>query len=233
MKISNALSVLATCVFAAGAAWGQSGLPAWSAGEGVNGPVAALAVQTDGKILIGGLFSAVNGVPRQNIARLNPDGTLDDAFSQQGINGKVLALAIRPGGGFVAGGEFNQALGAECLNLAVFGSDGSLDTAFHPPGQPGTNGPVQAVAVQPDGAILIGGIFTSAGGQPRQNIARFRPDGSLDPIPDQTGVSGSVEAAASVAGGAVAGGTFRTPGLNAASLLKIPSPAGDKPAETR
>ena len=42
---------------------------------------AATAVQPDGKILIGGSFSSVLGVPRNNIARLNTDGTLDIAFN--------------------------------------------------------------------------------------------------------------------------------------------------------
>lgn len=228
--------LLSLGAWALAGALAQGQTSVWSSGEGVNGTVAALAVQPDGKVLVGGLFSAVQGAPRQNIARLHPDGTLDDAFAMQGINGQVLALAVRPGGGFVAGGDFNQALGTECLNLAVFGPDGQLDPAFHGEGRPvvGTNGVIRAVAVQPDGAILIGGSFSSAAGQPRLAIARFRPDGSLDSTPAQTGVSGTVEALAAAPGLALAGGNFRAQGTgNAASLLKIPLKADDKAGESR
>ena len=49
---------------------------AFGSGEGVNGEVLAAVVQVDGKIVIGGRFTAVNGIVRNNIARLNPDGTL-------------------------------------------------------------------------------------------------------------------------------------------------------------
>ena len=48
---------------------------------GITGSyVNATAVQPDGKIIIGGIFTAVLGVPRSNIARLNTDGTLDTGF---------------------------------------------------------------------------------------------------------------------------------------------------------
>src|SRR4051812_9524339 len=65
----------------------------------VNGGVLAIVVQPDGKILIGGNFSAVtpnSGTPvtRNNIARLNPDGTLDMGFNPN-ANSPVYALALQ------------------------------------------------------------------------------------------------------------------------------------------
>ena len=46
--------------------------------------VLALALQPDGKIIIGGAFTAINGAPRYYIARLNPDGTVDNSFQNGG-----------------------------------------------------------------------------------------------------------------------------------------------------
>ncbi|MGA7881822.1 MAG: delta-60 repeat domain-containing protein, partial [Terrimicrobiaceae bacterium] len=77
---------------------------AFGAGEGVNGEVLAVAIQSDGKIVIGGRFSAVNGIVRSNLARLNTDGTLDRTFAEpQGVNGQVSALAIQLNGGIIVG----------------------------------------------------------------------------------------------------------------------------------
>ncbi len=47
-----------------------------------DGPaeIYALATQDDGKILVGGYFTSVNGMPHSNLVRLNPDGTLDNSF---------------------------------------------------------------------------------------------------------------------------------------------------------
>ena len=63
---------------------------------GANGDVEALAVQPDGKILIAGFFSAYNGAPRNRIARLNTDGSLDTGFNPgTGVSGRVRAAPFR------------------------------------------------------------------------------------------------------------------------------------------
>ena len=54
--------------------------PLFSPGNITNGEVDATILQPDGKLLIGGHFTKVNGVTRQSVARLNPDGTLDTSF---------------------------------------------------------------------------------------------------------------------------------------------------------
>ena len=58
-----------------------------------NGFVSALALQHDGKVLLGGSFTTVNGQLRNRIARLNADGSLDATFNPD-ANNTVLALAI-------------------------------------------------------------------------------------------------------------------------------------------
>src|SRR3954471_23305082 len=65
------------------------------------------------------------------------------------------------------------------LPLGLRSQPGSLDLSFTPALSSGAQ--VFAVALQPDGKILIGGAFASVEGQPRANVARLNPDGALDP----------------------------------------------------
>lgn len=201
---------------------------AWGGGQGVNGSVAALAVQADGKIVIGGRFESVNGSPRSNIARLNPDGTLDQEFANSviaGTNGPVAALAVRPDGSIVAGGTFTQAGGQNVQNVTLYKPDGTVDSAFASSGSIGASGPVYAVAVQSDGKTVIGGRFAQVCGKQRVNLARINADGTLDdqPFPPQGQIEGPVRAiVATGTASAVAGGEFNVQAQAAQSLYKLP-----------
>ncbi len=73
-----------------------------------NNTVRAVAVQPDGKILIGGDFTMVRGVARNRIARLNPDGSLDTAFDPN-ANGIIYAIVLQPDGKILVGGQFSGA----------------------------------------------------------------------------------------------------------------------------
>ena len=188
------------------------------AGEGVNGRVLAMVVQPDGKIIIGGSFSAVNGLSRGNLARLNADGTLDRTFADQyaaGVNGTVYALALHPSGGVIVGGEFTSAGNAVRMDLAHFNNDGSVDLKYaYGQGGEVTNGCVNALAVQPDGKLIIGGSFTVVLGKQRLNIARLNVDGSLDePVSPKNIINGRVNSLLPLPGGDVlAGGGFDVAG---------------------
>ena len=200
---------------------------AFGAGEGVNGEVLAVAIQSDGKIIIGGRFSAVNGIARSNLARLNADGTLDRTFAEpQGVNGQVSAVAIQPSGGIIVGGTFTQAGQTEALNLARYTSSGEVDGTFGGEGgDPGANGSVYALAVQPDGKIVVGGNFSEVFGQPRRSIARLNADGTPDaPVTAENALSGAVRAAAAGSDASfVAGGQFTLLNQNARNVLRIPA----------
>ena len=75
----------------------------------VNGRIFALAVQADGKVLIGGNFTQINGTGRNFIARLNADGSLDTGFNPgTGANGDVTAVAVQPDGKVLIGGAFTD-----------------------------------------------------------------------------------------------------------------------------
>src|SRR6266513_869262 len=59
-----------------------------------NNEVRVLAVQADGKILVGGSFSGIGGQTRNRIARVNPDGSLDTSFDPN-ANRDVTAVAVQ------------------------------------------------------------------------------------------------------------------------------------------
>jgi uncharacterized delta-60 repeat protein len=201
---------------------------AFAGGEGVNGEVLAIALQPDGKIIIGGRFTTVNGIARNNIARLNDDGTLDRTFAEGpalGTDGQVNALAIQPEGGIVVGGTFSQAGQFETRNLARYQAEGSVDRAFGGEGtvERGADGTVYALAVQPDGKILVGGDFNVIFGQTRRGVARLNADGTLDAqVTAESALSGTVKAVVAEPGGStVAGGEFTLPIQDARNLSKL------------
>ena len=78
-------------------------------GTGFNDFVTALALQADGRILVGGQFSAVNGHTAQGIARLMTDGSLDTSFrSDAGFDGAVRTISAMPDGRIAVGGTFQN-----------------------------------------------------------------------------------------------------------------------------
>ena len=96
--------------------------------------VTSIAVQPDGKILIGGYFTTVLGVARNRIARLNPDGTLDTAFNPN-ANGVVFAIAVQADGKILAGGAFSGAnsIGGQTRNrIARLDATTGLADSFDP-----------------------------------------------------------------------------------------------------
>jgi RHS repeat-associated protein/uncharacterized delta-60 repeat protein len=128
-------------------------------GTGADNPVNAAAVQPDDKVLIGGLFGVVDGKPRNRLARLNGDGSLDPAFLPGAGVGVVNAILLQPDGKVLLGG-----FGVGRLN-----PDGSADPAFK---SAAGSGGVLALALQPDGKIVLGGGFG--------RLARLNADGSID-----------------------------------------------------
>ena len=139
-----------------------------------------MAEQPDGKILVGGLFSEVNGTPRNNLARLEPDGSLDSSFDPgAGADDYTWAIVLQPDGKSLVGGGFTHFNGVTRGGITRLNANGSMDASFNP----GTaaNGEVDVIVLQPDGKIVIGGGFSAFNGVPRSaHLARLNPDGSLD-----------------------------------------------------
>lgn len=139
-----------------------------------NAQVNAIVVQPDGKILIGGNFTAVDGVTRNNMARLNADGSLDQGFDPN-VDGSVHAIVVQPDGRIFVGGSMNRVGGAERASLARLNANGSLDTSFGQITQFSFS--VQALLLQPDGKLVTGWRFTEADGFV---IVRLNADGTQD-----------------------------------------------------
>ena len=147
--------------------------------EGANSYIYTSALQSDGKIIIGGTFSTYNGTARSKISRLNTDGSLDTTFnSGTGANSTVQTTAIQPDGKIIIGGYFTSYNGLATNRIARLNIDGSLDATFNV--GTGANSGVFATTIQSDGKIIIGGYFTSYNGDTINRIARLNTDGSLD-----------------------------------------------------
>ncbi|MEY2490277.1 MAG: hypothetical protein QOC70_2219 [Verrucomicrobiota bacterium] len=155
---------------------------------GGSGFVLATAIQADGKILLGGRFTTVLGVARNNIARLNTDGTLDAGFDPN-ANADVHAIAIQADGKILVGGNFSVALGPNSIGGQPRNRIARLDatTGLADSFDPDANAVVMSIAIQADGKILAGGAFQGLGGQNRRFIARLDTTGladAFDPNPN-------------------------------------------------
>ena len=149
-------------------------------GLGFSGMVFDVAIQDDGKILVGGNFNLYNNIPSKGIARLNPDGSIDATFDiGTGVGGRVLTLDIQDDGKIIVAGNFLSYNGIARQDIIRLNPDGSLDTSFDL-GAEGFNDPIDALAIQEDGKILLGGFFTTLGSKSQNRIARLNADGSPD-----------------------------------------------------
>jgi uncharacterized delta-60 repeat protein len=145
------------------------------------------ALQADGKLLVAGLIGI--DIRAAALARFNPDGSLDSAFSG---DGKLLtqvagsedvanAMALQPDGKLVVAGFSDR--GAWDFALARFNPDGSLDNTFSGDGivitQFGSDdSTIEALALQADGKIIAAGYVE--GFTTDFALARYNPDGTLD-----------------------------------------------------
>lgn len=140
------------------------------------GGVAALAQDAQGRLLFGGKFNAVDGVPRLGLARLHEDGSLDVGFDVP-VDEDVMAIQVLPDGRIVIGGWFTTVQGSARGRLARLSAAGSLDASFAPNLPTGVLLNVQSMVLQSDGALLIGGFADTYEGR----LLKIGPDGAIDP----------------------------------------------------
>jgi uncharacterized delta-60 repeat protein len=161
---------------------------------------------------VGGAFSQVNGVAASRLARLNSSGQVDTNFAAAAItNGIVFALALQPNGHLLVGGEFNSVSGTNRNRLARLTPAGVLDATFDVGA--GASGPVFALALQPNGRVVVGGAFTNFAGSPIGGLVRLEGTGTVDTNFNVGGVAadGPVYGLALSPGGSiVVGGDFLT-----------------------
>jgi uncharacterized delta-60 repeat protein len=190
----------------------------------ITGKVYTLAVQTDGKIVVGGEFTAVGGTTRENLARLDANGGLDTSFNPT-APGAVRALALQRDGGILYTTETTGAT-PTANTLHRVNADGSVDASFtvtH-------DGAVNSIAVQTDGRIFVGGTFTTIGGGNHANFAALTSTGAVDTAATpaaNTGPNGAVNAITIQADGKlVIAGLFNKVGnLGRFGLARLAAPA--------
>ncbi|SJZ88633.1 delta-60 repeat domain-containing protein [Trichlorobacter thiogenes] len=147
--------------------------------------VNTVVVQSDGKILVGGAFSSFSGVACQNIVRLNSNGSIDNTFVPPAFTvfyglSEVYAIALQPDGKILLAGRFSTVGGVDSPTVVRLNSNGSVDSSFITPfGNSGST--VYALALQPDGRILVGGSMQIVEGENIYNsLVRLHPNGSRD-----------------------------------------------------
>ena len=154
----------------------------------------AMAVQSDGKIVVAGDSTNASGNNDFAVARYNTDGSLDTSFSS---DGKVTtafasdvdqawAVAVQPDGKIVAAGHSSSNGTTFDIALARYNSDGSLDTSFSGDGKVTTDisgshdDTAYAMALQSNGRIVVAGRSNSDGMNEDFAVARYNANGSLD-----------------------------------------------------
>ncbi len=154
------IAIFALFIYLTPIARAQSALDGFAPGLTPGKLVNTVAIQPDGKIIIGGFFDTVieqntgTSTPHNNIARFNPDGTLDPNFDLS-ADATVEKIVVQPDGKVLVGGSFTTIGGVPCSRLARLNADGTIDGTFT---NPGLSSVVYAIAVQTDGSIVAGGL---------------------------------------------------------------------------
>lgn len=130
----------------------------------VLGVVTAIMPASNGTVLVGGRFSSINGSGPATLVRLRADGTNDNTFTRAPAAthfASVRAIALQADGKVVGAGEPNPASARSLRRtIARFNADGTLDGSFRDAyAEAGVAAVITAVAVQPDGRLLVAGAF--------------------------------------------------------------------------
>ena len=209
-------------------------------------PITSMVRQADGKLIVIGAFTALRGIARNHIARLNADGSLDTSFViGTGPDAALHAIVVQPDGKVLVGGDFTTWNGSAMSALVRLNGDGSVDASFG--AFTSVVSPiaglltVSALALQPTAAaphfsILAGGLFqrSPSGNNLRSGIVRLLATGALDSSFDAVkgahaaGVSNSLRQVSSIAvqqdGKIIVGGQFTGfNGTNANRLARLNS----------
>jgi len=135
-------------------------------------PVRAIALQSDGHVLVGGYFAHVGSATHYNLARYSSGGVFDASFPNVPGNVPLVALTM-----LVAPDDSVYVSGASAQPVIRLHADGSYDSTFL---AAASDSGIEGMLLQPDGKVLIGGIFEQVGGQPRHALARLNANGTLD-----------------------------------------------------
>jgi uncharacterized delta-60 repeat protein len=145
------------------------------------GQINKLLTQPDGKILLAGRFTDINGLPASNVARLNANGSRDATFVNSGPDYTVESIALQPDGRILVGGNFKAVAANTAPLVARLQANGAYDATFTTSIAPlNASDDVSAIVVQADGNVVIGGSSLSFAGGARGTLHRLLSNGQLD-----------------------------------------------------
>lgn len=204
--------------------------PTFNPGLGFNAGVNTIALQADGKILVGGDFTTFNGQSAGRLIRLNADGSRDASFYlplNGDLNNSVNVIKVLVNGQILVGGAFTSLESSTVSQLIRLDSDGVQDLTFVT-GALSSLGEVNDIAVQNDGRIIIVGEFTSIASFSAKRIARFNALGLFDSsFISGSGLNGTAHTVAVQADGKIlVGGAFTSYNGTATQYIARIGPSG-------
>src|SRR5450432_670615 len=143
-------------------------------------------------------------------------GDVDPSFNPSVLGGGTInSVAVQPDGKMVVVGLFTAFNGVETGNIERLNADGTIDSSFNTGTGFTTNGIEECVVLQPDGKIIVGGVFGQFNGVLRRSLLRLNADGSLDTtFAPSAGIQGAGRGVYSIAlqpdGKMIVGGNFTT-----------------------
>ena len=151
----------------------------FSSGTGFNFSIWSLAVQPDGKIVVGGGFTTYSGQSANSIIRLNSDGSIDNSFSiGSGLNNIAYDIIEQSDGKKLVLGSFTSYSGQTHNRIVRLNNDGTVDNTLNVGS--GFNSEVYSAVLEDDGKMVIVGLFNQFSGQTYRQIVKLNSDGSID-----------------------------------------------------
>lgn len=152
--------------------------PSFNIGSGFDNYVSKVAIQTDGKVLVAGLFEEFSGNAVSGVVRLTTNGTYDTSFKYKDLKlAAVTALKVLNNSQVLLMGTFRLANSGRMERLVRLNSDGTVDRVL---AQTAAEDLFEYVEPTPDGAYIVAGRFNRFKGVLRKGIARILGDGTLD-----------------------------------------------------
>jgi uncharacterized delta-60 repeat protein len=159
--------------------------PNLSIGINQKATIHTIDLQSDNKIVVGGDFTKLSGGQQNSLVRLNINGLKDNSFNiGTGFNGTVFATIVQSDGKILVGGLYNTYNGNASKYLERLNTDGSKDINFAIGTGFEENNPINAIKLQTDGKILVGGGFRSYNGNTQNGLIRLNTDGTKDNLFD-------------------------------------------------
>lgn len=157
-------------------------------GTGFDGNVQKIQVLPDGKILLAGTFTHLDGNPVRPIVRLNQDGTLDPSWaldpSITSTNFSALTL-LNDGSVIAAGGNLTASPDSFVYKLT---STGGRDPAFNiVTCTPNGSTDITSIKKTPSGSFVLAGTFQGCANHLSEGIIQITSTGAFDPTFDTGG----------------------------------------------